>query len=220
MTDTLQPRDLDTAVGVTKPGNAFSAEPVPDLLNEPSTRKSFADMTDEFDEQAPARAATPPAKPAMVAKPDLEADTSGPDISEEEREYFRQVFGAEPEEIRELVTERKESRAAAQFLADHAGDYTPSPRNAELIQKFLTQNDLPVSRENLELAHVSLKSDFETSGKPASRRPASSGISDTVHAAPQHVTAERIIEESYAMPLSQLRLKIQREAYERNRGAK
>ncbi|MFB3923344.1 MAG: hypothetical protein ACE145_16600, partial [Terriglobia bacterium] len=100
---------------------------------------------------------------------------------EVERQWVKQTFGAEPEEIKALVEERRAVVSARSFIADHAQDYVPTDHNGALITRFLLDNNLEPSRENMERAFENLQGQFEKAptapARPvAPRRPASSGI--------------------------------------------
>ncbi|MFB3922767.1 MAG: hypothetical protein ACE145_13670 [Terriglobia bacterium] len=194
------------------PGGSTSLEPGEMRVSAARTETTgdALSMNDlDFETPAPAPKSTPQAQPVKSAE----------EMSDEEveRQWVKQTFGAEPEEIKEIVAEKRAEKAARSFITEHQADYTPTPRNFALIDGFLQENNLPMTRENLEQAHQALENQFEKApARPvAPRKPASSGISDSDHAAapvgPQ--TAEGVITEAYNMPLAQLRQTIQNRAY-------
>lgn len=158
---------------------------------------------------------TPPASQVRQAQGD--GGQTADDATE--RAWVEQTFGATPEEIREVVQDKREGKIAVSFVTEHASDYAATPRNYQVLQNFLASNNLPFTRESLETAFAATQGQLETprhQGQQAPpRKPSSSGISDASHSPVIAPTAEQAEQEMRTMPLDLLRAKIQREAHAR-----
>lgn len=168
-------------------------------------KNSSLNLDAEFQEPAPAKTA-PTNQPAQTQE----------EIDSEEAAYFTRMTGASPAEIRGLVEEKRNENTARAFVADHQNDFVPSRENERILTGFLEQNNLPFTRENIEIAFAETKSQLHGPGsspKPVLRKPATSGISSRDSAADIPVTEQSLVEEAYSLPLDQLRDKIQRRAY-------
>jgi hypothetical protein len=156
---------------------------------------------------------TPPASQTRPAQDDG-GQTSDDQL---EKKWIEQTFGVSIEEIREVVQDKREGKAAASFVTDHASDYAATPHNYQVLQNFLDSNNLPLTRESLETAFAATQGQLETSrgkGQQAPpRKPSQSGISDSQGAPIVPVTLEQGIADAYTMPLDQLRRTIQARAH-------
>lgn len=65
-------------------------------------------------------------------------------------------FGKTAEYISKLMQQQQEQSAAEEFIVDHADDFTPSRANSDLLLGLLKNEDLPITRNNLEYAYVTL----------------------------------------------------------------
>lgn len=98
-------------------------------------------------------------KPSAVKAEELAQFQSNP------HELFRRTFQAEvgitPEEFRLRENDRRrqeaEIQAQQQFVQRHAQEYTPTPENAQKIMRFLANENLPVSKRNLDYAFEQLR---------------------------------------------------------------
>jgi hypothetical protein len=79
------------------------------------------------------------------------------------KRLFELVMGVKPEVMRDTIRnshqreiERERDMAAVEFMNDHIDDYEPTPRNVKAIGAFLTEQELPVNRQNLEYAFEQL----------------------------------------------------------------
>jgi len=121
------------------------------------------------------------------------------------------------DELREIVSERRATKAAESFVVDHQNDYAPIPANYERLQAYLDANSLEFNRQNLEVAFEATKGDLQKPGTrqtAAPRKPAQSGISDSASHGPEPVpTAEQIEQHARTIPLDQLRREIQARAF-------
>jgi hypothetical protein len=86
------------------------------------------------------------------------------------RRMYQSEFGVTPEEARAKENERRrqEAEIAAQneFVRKHQ-DYSPTPQNAEKVMRFLQQQNLPVSRRNLDYAFEELRNELAPQATPS-----------------------------------------------------
>src|SRR5215469_17335862 len=89
-------------------------------------------------------------------------------------ELFRRIYQAEtgltPDEFRMRENDRRryEAQMAAErdFVNKHTREYNPTPENAERLTRFLQEQNLPVSRRNLEYAFQELRADLSAKAVP------------------------------------------------------
>jgi hypothetical protein len=104
-------------------------------------------------------------------------------------QLFRQMFQAEtglsPEEFRLRENERRrrdaEFDAQRTFVEKHSAEYTPTPDNAQKMMRFLQEQNLPVSKRNLDYAFDELRGELASKlpaveqavprGRPAEEKP-------------------------------------------------
>jgi hypothetical protein len=99
-------------------------------------------------------------------------------LQNDPRQMFRRMYQAEfgmtPEESRQRENDRRRMEAEAQaqgdFVRRHADEYAPTPQNADKIYRFLNQENLPVSRRNLDYAFEQLRQELSPRISPESAR--------------------------------------------------
>lgn len=160
------------------------------------------DLSADFEEPAPAN---PPAS----QQPQSQGDGKGQVV---------EVDDVTVDELREIVSERRATKAAESFVVDHQNDYAPIPANYQRLQAYLDANNLEFNRQNLEVAFEATKNELQKPGTRQAtppRKPSASGISDSVsqHSEPI-LSAEAVERHSREIPLSQLRAEIQQRAFE------
>lgn len=139
-------------------------------------------------------------------------------------------FRAELNELRAVAQNSREERAGTEFLVAHQEDYLPNQENANAIEEFLTQYELPRTRQNLEFAFTQLSSmdllevpkaqadeDDKDSGKtriePPKKKKTMSGLSSTMSQQPDDTQEDTIASEAEKIrnlniPLDQKRERI------------
>jgi hypothetical protein len=144
---------------------------------------------------------------------------------------FKENFGIEAEEFGETVKEMRqfkqemsELNAAEEFVVDHFEDFAPSPQNQQVMEKYLTENKLPVTRENLETAFDATKDELTGPSTPTKKvptKPTQSGLSGRESVRTEtpdgKLDAAAVERRAWAIPLDQLERELRTSAA-RSRG--
>jgi hypothetical protein len=96
-------------------------------------------------------------------------------LQSDPRQAMRRIFQAETgltfDEFRDRENQRRkmeaESWAQADFVQRHAAEYSPTQQNAEKIFRFLTNENLPISKRNLDYAFEQLRGELAGKAAPA-----------------------------------------------------
>jgi hypothetical protein len=80
------------------------------------------------------------------------------------KKAFELYTGQTPEQYQQergqYLSEKQRKEAENAFLAAHKKDFVNNPENAQKIGEFLTKEQLPVTKKNLEYAFQNLQDDF------------------------------------------------------------
>lgn len=95
---------------------------------------------------------------------------------------LERVYGVKPQQLRSTVEDLEEikaqideARAAQDFVQAHLDDYSPTPKNFEKLMSVLEEEELSLTRNNLEYAFQQAGSEL---APPVKEKPAEPGIQE------------------------------------------
>lgn len=146
--------------------------------------KVIADLSADFD-------GTPQGLPGIEDEfaPPPQLPTPKPAAQPNFEQEFEQRYGMTPQQYEQ---DRVEGIAAMEFVQAHADDFFTCPQNQAAMQQYLTDNQMSLDRESLEIAFNDLHAQgrlMKPTAAAPPRRPSQTGLRDRATPPPPSLAA-------------------------------